>query len=92
MPVTPIGQDTRGIINYFIKEHGAENSVLRIPVGSVKPKQLPNKVKQLIKLTVQDAGWQVWRFQHKKCEQTMGITTFVIIRKPAETTPITRDN
>jgi len=56
MPVTPIGQDTRGIINYFIKEHGAENSVLRIPVGSVKPKQLPNKVKQLIKSTVKDAG------------------------------------
>ncbi|MFA5188096.1 MAG: hypothetical protein WC460_01895 [Patescibacteria group bacterium] len=88
----PVGQDTRGRIHYFIKEHGDDNPVLRIPVGSVKPKQLPRKVRELIKTTVQDAGWQVWKFKHEKCEQTMGITTFVIIRKPAEATPTTRDN
>jgi len=85
----PVAQDTRGIIEYFIQEHGADNPVLRIPVGSVKPKKLPNKVKQMIKSTVLEAGWQVWKFGHEKCQETKGITTFVIIKKAA---PQTRDN
>lgn len=86
----PVGQDTCGRINYFIKEHGKDNSVLCIPVGSTIPKKLPNKVKQLIKSAVEDAGWQVWKFKHEKCEKSMGITTFVVIKK--NTVPETRDN
>jgi hypothetical protein len=85
----PVAQDTRGIIEYFIQEHGADNPVLQIPVGSTKPEKLPRKVKQEIKSAVLDAGWQVWRFKHEKCLQTNGITTFVIIKKAAA---ITRDN
>ena len=87
----PIPEDLRGRILFFINQHGPEHQELRIPVGSTKPKYLPMTVKQTVKSTVQEAGWQVWRFKHEKCDKSMGFTTFVIIRKPTAA-PITRDN
>ncbi|MCX6746156.1 MAG: hypothetical protein NTX00_04035 [Candidatus Parcubacteria bacterium] len=84
----PVAQDTRGIIQYFIEEHGVDNPELRIPVGSEK--ELPDRVKKLIKSTVRDAGWQVKDFRHKKCQKTKGITHFVFIQRIVK--PTTRDN
>jgi len=87
----PVAQDTSGLIKYFITEHGKENHVLRIPVGNIVPKKMPRRLKQIIKTTVSEAGWQVWRFKHEKCDLTKGARTLVIIRKDTEATP-PRDN
>jgi len=84
----PVARDIPRLVEYFIEEHGAESPELRIPVGSEK--KLPNKVKELIKSTVRDAGWQIKNFGYIRCQETKGITHVVFIQRIVK--PTTRDN